>query len=251
MNQYIKEIRKIRHQGREIYGEAYLPKDKEKCPIVIFSHGYNGSYTHFVRSSEYLAANGVGAYCFDFCGGSANAKSSMATEEMTVFTEQEDLEAVIAAVKTWKEIDEENIFALGGSQGGFVTALTAEAHKEELRGILLLYPAFCIPDDWTKKYHSIDEIPEKVEMWGMTIGKKYIESVYEFDVAGHIGGYDKQVLIFHGDQDAIVPKEYSIEMSKEYPHAKTIIFPGEGHGFSQAGDQKVAELTLQFVRANS
>ncbi|MNJ03779.1 hypothetical protein D3C73_1642420 [compost metagenome] len=66
----------------------------------------------------------------------------------------------------------------------------------------------------------------------------------------HIGKFDKNVLIFHGDQDAIVALEYGRKASERYPHANIEIFQGEGHGFTEAGNNRVAEMTCEFVRAN-
>jgi len=40
--------------------------NRKKCPVAIFSHGYNGTNSDFAMNSEYLVVNGVGAYCFDF-----------------------------------------------------------------------------------------------------------------------------------------------------------------------------------------
>ena len=118
MNKCIKNVVKISHQGREIYGVSYMPDMKEKCPIVIFSHGYNGTNVDFAMHSEYLATRGIGAYCFDFCGGSVHSKSDLNTNEMTIFTEKEDLSAVIDTIKDWEQVDQDHIFLFGGSQGG-------------------------------------------------------------------------------------------------------------------------------------
>ena len=43
-------------------------------------------------------------------------------------------------------MDEENIFLMGTSQGGAVSAITAAANKEEIKGAILLYPAFVLVD---------------------------------------------------------------------------------------------------------
>lgn len=110
MNKCIKEVVKIRHHNREIYGVSYIPDNKEKYPIVIFSHGFNGTNIDFESNSEYLAANGIGAYCFDFCGGSINSKSDLKTSEMSIFTEKEDLCAVIDTIKDLDNVDNNNIF---------------------------------------------------------------------------------------------------------------------------------------------
>jgi len=95
-----KSIVKINHHGKEIYGVSYVPNIDKKYPIVIFSHGFNGTNRDFSMYGQYLAEKGIGSYCFDFCGGSVNSKSSLKTTEMTIFSEKEDLSAVIDAIKT-------------------------------------------------------------------------------------------------------------------------------------------------------
>lgn len=251
MNNCIKSVVKINHQGREIYGVSYMPDNKKKCPVVIFSHGYNGTNVDFAMNSEYLTANGVGAYCFDFCGGSVHSKSDLKTTEMSIFTEKEDLCAVIDTIKDWENVDSDNIFLFGGSQGGLVTALAAEDYSDVIKGMLLLFPAFGIPDNWNSKFPTLSSIVENLEFWGMTLGKNFFTSIHGYNVFEHIGKFDKEVLIFHGDRDDIVSLEYGERASKVYTHARIEIFPGEGHGFSEAGNKKVAEMTYEFVKANA
>ena len=71
---------------------------------------------------------------------------------MSVLTEKEDLKAVIEFLKARSEINEKCLFLLGASQGGFVSLLTAAELKEEIRALVLYFPALCIPDDWRKEY---------------------------------------------------------------------------------------------------
>lgn len=247
MNEIIKNVITIEHHGREIYGVSYMPKDAEKCPVVIFSHGYNGTNADFIMNGEHLASHGVGAFCFDFCGGSVNSKSGLKTTEMTLFTEKEDLHAVIDHVQKWDNADTDNLFLFGASQGGLVSALTAEERKEDIKGMLLLFPAFCIADDWNKRYPTLEEIPDSHELWGMTLGRPFFESIHSYDVFEHIGKFDKNVLIFHGDQDPVVSLDWSKQALKLYPQINLEVFPGEGHGFSEAGNKRVAEMTLRAV----
>jgi uncharacterized protein len=222
-----------------------------KCPVVIFSHGFNGTHADFALSSEYLVANGVGAFCFDFCGGSVHSKSDLKTTEMSIFTEKEDLCAVIDTIRDWENVDRDNIFLFGGSQGGLVTALAAEEYIEEIKGIVFLYPAFSIPDNWNTKFPTLESIPDTYELWEMTLGRIFFESIHGYNVFEHIGQYHKNVLIFHGDQDDIVALEYGKRASKLYTHARMEVFPGEGHGFSDVGNKKVTEMTCEFVKANA
>jgi dienelactone hydrolase len=250
MDNCIKEVVKIKHHNRELYGVSYLPENKEKYPVVIFSHGFNGTNSDFAANSEYLAQNGIGAYCFDFCGGSINSKSDFKTSEMSIFTEKEDLCAAIDTIKNWDNVDRDNIFLFGASQGGLVTALVADEYVEQIKGILLLFPALCIADDWNRKFPTLDSIPEVEDLWGVTLGRVFFETIHGYDVFENIGKFNKNVLIFHGDEDEVVALEYGKRASKLYPNAKIEVFKGEGHGFSEAGNKKVAEMTYEFIKAN-
>ncbi|TDO94849.1 hypothetical protein DFR79_102228 [Halanaerobium saccharolyticum] len=251
MYSYGEKVIKINQNGRQIHGVLYLPKRESKSPLVIFSHGYNGSNEDFRMNSEYLAARGIAAYSFDFCGGSVNSKSDLKTTEMTLFTEKEDLCAVINHFQGREKIDQNNIFLFGGSQGGLVSALTAEERREDIKGLLLLFPAFCIADNWNQKFPDSEDIPETHEFWGMRLGRKFFETIQGYDVYKNIGKYNKNVQIFVGDQDSIATAASCKKASKLYSDVELEIFDGEGHGFSEAGNRKVAEMTYQFVEHNS
>lgn len=85
----------ICHLNRKIYGIAALPQCKGKTPAVIFSHGYNGSADSFEKYAGYFLEKGIGSFRYDFCGGSVQSRSTMATTDMTIFTEKEDLRKII------------------------------------------------------------------------------------------------------------------------------------------------------------
>ncbi len=247
----MKEIRKIEHCGREVFGHLYFPEEEGVFPVVIFSHGYNGSGDDFAQYAEYLTRRGIAAFCYDFCGGSVRSRSSMKTTEMTIFTEKEDLCAVVSAIRKEPQIDEKRVFLFGGSQGGLVSALTADETEEQVRGLILLFPALCIADNWNERFPAGTQIPEEVDFWDMKLGKGFFESIRGFATFGHVGHYAKNVLVMHGDCDEIVPVEYSKKVCELYPRAKLEIFAGEGHGFTEAGNMRAAELTAAFVEENT
>lgn len=241
---------KISNEKRQIDGILYLPEQEEKCPMVIFSHGYNGHKSDFDSTARYLAERGIGAISFTFCGGSVRDESGMPTTEMTLFTEKEDLLAVFAFVKNLEQVDKENIFTFGGSQGGLVTALTVDDMSAEVKGMILLYPAFCISDNWNERFPRIEDIPEEEELWGMKLGKKFFESIHGFDVFANVGNYKNNILVMHGDQDPIVAMGYSERIVETYPKVQLEVFHGEGHGFTEAGTQRMTERLYEFIKEN-
>ncbi len=137
---------------KTIRGVVYLPCNTDgKIPTVILSHGYNSSYRCLCDLAESLAKNGIAAYCYDFCGGSTKSISDGKTTEMSIATEQADLLCMLDFVRGQTTTDPDRVFLYGESQGGFVSALTAAENKEKIAGMALLYPAFCIPDNWLGK----------------------------------------------------------------------------------------------------
>lgn len=247
MQTFSKKVIEINHHNRNIYGVLYTPDHIESYPLVIFSHGYNGTHKEFSKQSEYLAERGIGCYCFDFCGGSNQSKSDLKTEEMTIFTEQEDLAAVLNFMSEHKGVDSNQIFLFGGSQGGLVSSLVTEKHQALIKGLLLLFPAFCIPDNWTERFPNKQQIPEDFIFWDVKLGQEFFKSIHGFNVFEHIGSFSKDVLIFHGDQDDIVPLSYGKRAVDVYPLAHLEIFEGEGHGFKEAATKKVCEMTYSFI----
>lgn len=150
---------------------------------------------------------------------------------MSIFTEQEDLEAVIEMIQNLDFVDKNNIFLLGSSQGGVVSALVAAKHQEVIRGIILLYPAFVLVDQAQELFESVDDIPDRYDHMWMTVGKTYFEDLLDYDVYADIASYDNDVLIIHGDRDSIVPLSYSKKAVEIYSSAKLYIIEGAGHGF--------------------
>lgn len=240
---------RINHHERNINGTFYRPEQERKFPIVIFSHGFNGHETDFAVTAQYYAENGIGSVCYNFCGGSLRDTSGFATTQMSLLTEKEDLLAVIAEVRTWDCCEEENVYLFGASQGGMVSALVAEEKESEIRGLILLYPALCIPEDWRAHFPKEEDIPETYELWGVPLGRAYFEAARELDIKKELGGYKKPVLIMHGVKDGVVPIRYSEWAATKYPNARLELFEKEGHGFTPNGDRRMEAMAFFFLHS--
>lgn len=249
-NDYPVRIQKlpISSAGHRLYGELLLPDDgRATHPTVICSHGFNGSYRYFRECAGMcLARSGYAVYCFDFYGGSRFGKSGGKTTEMNVFFEREQLDGVIEYIKNQPFCDRDNLFLWGESQGGFVTAITAARHTEDVRAVALFYPAFCLEDDVLKKYRSYDELPEIINNMGVTISRKYYEGLFGYDAYAEAGKYTGPVLIVHGDADRTVNVSYGYRARDAYGNARLEILPGEDHGFSPRGKLTAAKMVYDF-----
>ena len=238
----------LQANNREIFGKLYYPADEGKYPAIIMSHGYNGCHEDFPYESLHIAKSGYVVCTYDFCGGSVKAKSSGRTEDMTIFTEKEDLWAVIEYVRGLEQVDASKLFLMGASQGGLVTSLVAEDVEELINGMILYFPALNIPADWRENFKTVEDIPEVFELWGMKLGRNFFLSIRDFDTFEHIGGLAKDVLVIHGDRDSVVMVENSERAQKLYQNMELVVLSGEGHGFSPAGTEKATKLILEFMR---
>ena len=232
------------NQDKTIRGVEYLPAG-EKLPAVIMSHGFGGCQAEMSGWAERLAETGLAVYTYDFCGGGRGI-SDGDTADMTVLTEREDLATVLAYVQALPYTDNDRIVLWGFSQGGFVSALAAARIGEQIRGLGLIYPAFCIPDDGRAGVmpgtpgFDPDHIPEILMAGDMRVGKAYVEVSQKIDIYREIVKYRGNVLIVHGLSDAMVNYNYSVHAYRAYTEG---LFPENNQikKLADPGEDRVME----------
>ncbi|MBQ9348333.1 MAG: alpha/beta hydrolase [Oscillibacter sp.] len=235
----------------DIYGVMYLPiEEKEAYPTVILSHGFGGSTANCEPYAKIFAANGYACYVLEFRGGGPNSRSSRTMTEMSVLTEAEDLSAVLEQVKALDYVDERQVFLWGESQGGFVSSYVAAQHPDEVKALVLFYPAFVLQDDARERYPDPADIPETETLMGNTLGAIYARDAMSFDIYDVIGDYKGDVLILHGDEDPIVPLSYAERADEVYESSELIVIPGAGHGFWDQVEETAAYVT-DFLQAHT
>lgn len=253
--------------GLDIYGKIYTPTDAEgPFPAVILSHSANLNADSMASYAAGFASRGFVAYAFDFCGACEQSRSEGSTDDMTIFTEVEDLKAVIDYVSSLEMVDSERIYLFGTSQGGLVTALAAEDCKDRIKGEILLYPAFNIPDlvrmfsgssqDFnisdlmdmfsgltvTGSFQNFD-VSELMEMFSGSggisglFGKGYSQafsvSLMDYDAYEQIGAFEGKVLIIRGSKDFIVSDDVCRKAADRYSDCTMKTIEGAGHGFNR------------------
>ncbi len=236
-----------------IYGIAYIPDTNAKVPLVIFSHELGNNHESGIRYAERLAQNGYAVYIFDFRGGSAPGtqnRSSGTSHEMSVLTEASDLEAVLEAAKGWRFVDSGRIFLLGGSQGGLVTIIAGSRHQDEIAGMMLMYPALSAKEDHSvNRYHSRDEVPEDVGLFGgwMHVGRNYITDLWDIDFNAMLASYSGKVLLLHGDRDGTVPLRWSEDTARIIPDCEFHVIGGGGHEFFGLPFEEAIAYILSYL----
>ena len=195
-------------------GTLFRPAEGETFPVAVVSHEFMANRLFTMRYARLLASMGYAAFCYDFSGGCIVGASQGRTTDMTVFTEMEDLKAVIAYAASQPYADPNRLLLMGCSQGGLVTALTAAELGEKAEAIILFYPALSIPDDARKgsmmsARFDPKNIPETMRCGPMKLGRAYAASVLELDPFSVIPAYRGDVLLVHGNADDLVDISYS------------------------------------------
>ncbi len=242
-----------------VRGEILLP-ETEPAGVVILSHGFCGSMCDMLHHAEMLVRRGFISVCYDFVGGSRTKFSGGNLSDMTVFTEVEDLKAVVNYVKSLPECENLPLYLMGGSQGGLVTALTAaEIHeKVKIEAIILEFPAFCIPDDarggsMVGYRFDPDNIPDLIESGDgrEPMSGALPREVVGMDVYREISRYRGKVMLLHGDRDGLVKIRCSEAAEKAYTAAgcdcSFVTLHGAGHGFNPAEEEFADEVMALFM----
>ena len=215
-----------------IFGLKFVPEGDGPFPTVICAHGITGMCFNFFDYATYLQNAGYLVYAFDFCGGNYddNAQSDGEFIDMTINSEMADLKAVFEEVKTWDEVDTDNIFLMGHSQGGLITSLVAGDVMDEINGIILIAPGYELVDMVRSKYPNRADIPEMFDMFGtFKVGQAYGQSLWDLNWQIVIERFTKPVLLLHGTKDQVIDYTYSVEASENFEDAHIELFPNAGH----------------------
>ena len=239
----------VQSPNGQIWGEVFRPDDSKHHPIMIYSHGLGSSYRYGEDYGQALAQQGYVVYTFDFYGGSYSGRSGGQMTDMTVFTEVADLNAVIDQMKQQSYVDGDNVFLMGASQGGVVSSLTASS-RDDIRGLLLNYPAFVLRDDMREMFSSVSAVPDTFSLMGMTLGGDYARSVLDVDLMGEATRYTGPVLILHGTSDSTAPISYSEDAVTRFANARLISLDGVGHSFSGNTLNRSIQETETFLADN-
>lgn len=255
----------VKRDGLSIRGKKFEP-ERPALGSMIISHGFMDNQEHDVRKyAEEFAWAGYRVYTFDFCGGCIKGSSDGDSRNMSVLTEVKDLEAVMRFVLEEQAVGgkpSSKVILMGCSQGGFVSALTAAKHPDEVERLILFYPALCIPDDarsgqMIRAKFDPKNIPDELSCGPMKLGRIYPEDVIGMDSYAEIRSYPGPVLIVHGSGDKLVNVSYSEKALAAYEEAakeagresrcELVILEKAGHGFRRADDDKAKALVREFL----
>ena len=245
-----------------IRGMQYFPcpfEEKEKYPVAILCHGFTGNYRSMENYGRKFAELGYIAVGFDFCGGGAlvqedPVRSDGETTDMRISTEVEDLSAVIDQVKGFPYTDLQRILLAGVSQGGFVAGLAAARRREEISGLIMVYPALCIPDHARRgclggACYDPKEVPDRIDCGRSVLGKGFHDEVAGMDPFLELSAYGGRVLLIQGLEDGIVDYSYAVKARASYEkgQCRLQLVRNMGHSPDEGQFESIFASIRQFL----
>jgi alpha/beta superfamily hydrolase len=213
-------------------------KQGEKCPMVIFCHGFSGRKDGpmFELIAYTLQAHGIASIRFDFNG---HGESEGEFQQMTVPNEIEDAKHVIEYVRDLRYVSK--VAIAGHSQGGVVASMTAgELGSEDIAAVALMAPAAVLRDDAIRgtvmgqqQQGDPADPPEYINLWGLKLGRDYILTAQRLPIYRTAMRYQGPAFILHGTADRLVPYTYGERFNDIWPKSEYVELEGFDHGFAQ------------------
>lgn len=256
VDKYLKELTtgayQPKHKGESLFIDgdhgrlkAIIQKPElqpgEKCPMVVFCHGFSGRKEGplFELVADTLQAHGIASIRFDFNG---HGESEGEFVDMTVPNEIEDAKKVVEYVSNLSYVS--GLAIAGHSQGGVVASMLAGKLSEELgrpafKAVALMAPAAVLRDDairgstMGKQYDPFNP-GEYVELWGgLKLGAEFIRTAFSLPIYETAAKYQGSALIIHGNADRVVPYTYGERFHEIWPNSELVIQEYYDHGFTQ------------------
>ena len=234
--------------GIWLHAKLDLPEPcSARCPLTILVHGITGhsEERHLCAIARTIRETGCAVLRVDLFG---HGRSEGSFRVHTVSVWRRNLLAVIDAVCALPFVTE--LFLSGHSQGGLAVMLAAPERWDRLAGLILLSPAWMIPEDvrggrLLGQCFDTERLPEEIALHsGAVLERSYLLEAARIDAEAAIDRYPGPVLILQGEADATVPAAYAKKAAERYSRAELVLIPEDTHCYDRN-----LELVTEAVRA--
>ena len=240
--------------GYSLIGEIHIPKGDGPFPAIIFLHGYRSSKES--KKMVMLMEQVQDDYACVRFDASGHGQSGGIFEDITPTRYAEDGEDVLAFLqkKNIPKLDLTKLAIYGSSLGGFVAGMIAAKHPE-VKALMLFAPvsdfAFQKAECEKARKKGLSSIQLPFRRYGhIEIQCALAEDGARYDFYRLSKNTYCPTIIFHGDQDEVIPLSQSKKLEKSLPHAELRIIEGADHVFNDdaALFKKMSEECREFLK---
>lgn len=218
--------------GFRLNGVLHLPAEKNP-PVVIGSHGLASDGNSPKQIELAQACTRMGMAYFRFHHRGCGTSEGYFPEVTSLENRKHDLLDAVKTILCREDIGDR--LALFGSSMGGTTCIAASEQLDAMGYVVVAAPV--CGDDLTKAPERTAEEPD--------LDEEFYKRFLAFDVRSHLSGI-KNILIFHGDNDDIVPIKNGQTIFQRVHNPKKMIVQKNGdHRISDPEHQK------EFIREAS
>jgi len=249
------------NESRKLFGVIHRPMVPGKRPAVLFCQGFEGNkcgkHRVYVTLAEKLVQLGFVVLRFDYRG---YGDSEGDFQEVTIEGEISDILKAVEFLAHDEQVDKDRICLFARSLGGPV-ALAAAARLGTIKNIVLWAPVFSSTfwkDLWlvSKSPMITDQQKQAMSRFQNQIPNKlFLSQFFNLDIMKYLPALNEvPILLVHGERDAVVNIEHSIDYEKARQGAKGptrfVRLPNMEHDFSHLQDQAIAfRETCEWLKA--
>jgi dipeptidyl aminopeptidase/acylaminoacyl peptidase len=242
--------------GETAFGFLYLPQppadNKEKPPLIVFSHGgpTAGTYPVYNPKIQFWTSRGFAVVDLNYRGSTGYGRDyRLRLAGSWGETDWQDAEAAVDYLAREGLIDADNVFIRGSSAGGYTT-LCALTFSDRFKGGASYYgvsdPLALTRDTHKFESHYLD--------WLIGDPQIDVDLYRQRSPLEHAEQIKCPMIFFQGGKDrVVVPQQTEVMVSALKSNKVPVeyhLYPEEQHGFRQADNQiHSLEAELQFYRS--
>ena len=175
----------------------YPPNKKEKYPAILFVHGWTANRKRGFQYAKSLSKLGFICMLFDIRGHGTSEG------DIKTFTIKEFFDDVLAAydyLAKIKDVDLNNISAVGSSFGSYLISLLSE--KRKIKNLVLRVPADYPSEIFNKRKKSFSSHDQYIMDWRKQ--EKDYKETYALKALHNFSG---SVLVIEAEKDESIPRQ--------------------------------------------
>ena len=243
--------------GLTISGILNIPKGQGPFPLIVMNHGYiaKSVYTNgrgLKREQDFFARNGYAVLHPDYRGHAFSDPSPLPDDTSIYDAGMEYSMDVINGISALRganlpEIDTDTVYMLGHSLGGGVALNIAVTYPDLIDGLILYAP---VSSDAYENFYRWRDMRLEVDDIEKVIGTRESDPEFWDKISSStlLSRIRVPVLLFHGTNDADVPKEWSDTLVQKLQDLEKdityVVYEGEKHEFIAQWDDFMRQSLL-------
>jgi alpha-beta hydrolase superfamily lysophospholipase len=216
----------IHVDAQRIHGKLLLPPScPERCPAMLFVHGWGDTQRRNVGIGKRLQAHGFVCLTFNLRG---HARTHAQRDTVTRAQNLADVIAAYDLLASRPDVDAARIGAVGSSYGGYLaTLLTAE---RKIRWLALHAPALYMDGDFDRPKRELNLDPKLAEYRRRRLPPTANRALTA------ASRFDGDVLVVESENDTVIPHEVVANYLHAFEGAgsrRHEVLAGTDHGLSR------------------